>query len=288
MGKQPILSESRESPEMSCEQDMTITKPAENMKDMKERLQVYLLKESEEEEDDYEEEIEDVQDVEEDKKGNDTKIKTYIIESNLKTAMDIRNLPPYIAIAGSNDEKLFNMKLNLGKEPEYVYIDTSDPRFWLFHSAYESMKLKKLMDIVVASNGSFLDHSWFASNFLENDCNIGHGSGFGLKYRNGFLSQPDDSAQEYLRRFSMLFWGGSPDELLKDLKKNTKISPGLTLSRTNRLYETDAGMASEQIRRNGQFTLLKGDSIETHLLAVDIIRERDMRDSYVVLRTRTG
>jgi len=233
------------------------------MKDMKEQLQSYLLGEVEEDEESEEEE-----------RGNDKKIKTYIIESNLPTPEKLRGLPPSLTVSKSADESLYNVEVKTSRGSEYLFIDSSDSRFWLFHAALESGYLNSIMDEVVARNDSKLDYSWFASSFLERQCNIGGGSGFGLRYKNSFIGRNKDLDQKYLRTFSMLFWGGRPDEVLAGLKKNPDIASGLTLSRVGRVFRTDDGETREQISRKGKFTLFRGDSIDTHILAVDTIRNR--------------
>lgn len=242
---------------------MPLQKKVENMKEMKEALQAYLLKEVEAEE--YEEEEE---------KGNDKKIKTYIIESNINKPKAISKIPSNANIIKTEDENLINIGIRLRNTIEYIYVDASDPRFWLFHTASESGFIDDFMNDIVARNNSYLDYSWFSSNFLEGKCNIGYGSGFGLKFKNFFLSKDDELKEKYLSSFSMLFWGGRPDEVIAGLKKNPDIASGLTLSRINRVFETDDGIVNEQINRKGKFTLFKGDSIDSHFLAVDTIKKR--------------
>jgi hypothetical protein len=137
-----------------------------------------------------------------------------------------------------------------------------------------SNKMQAFVNELVLANNSQLDFSWFASNFLENECAIGQGEGFGLKYENTFLASTVFLDDGPLRRFSMLFWGGKPTDVLVGLKSNPGLVSGVSLSRVKQIFRTDAGYVKESISRDGRFTLTKGDSFDSHLLAVDKVKEK--------------
>jgi hypothetical protein len=117
-----------------------------------------------------------------------------------------------------------------------------------------------------------LDFAWFASNFLEKNCALGKEEGFGLKYINSFVENNNNFDENTLRSFSMLFWGGHPKDVLEGLKKNAALASGVSLSRVKQVFRTDDGYVKENISREGKFTLTKGNSIDSHLLAVDKIK----------------
>jgi len=244
---------------------MSALKETKDMKEMKEGLQNYLLKIVDE-------------DQENEEQGNDKKIKTYIIESNISTPEKIAHLPKYSVIKPTDNSNLKIIHLpdipikKSNKEKQLIYLDSSDPRFWLLHTNVGSKKMQAFVDELVLKNNSQLDFSWFASNFLENNCAIGQGEGFGLKYENSFLADTNSLDEGPLRRFSMLFWGGRPSDVLKGLKGNPGLASGVSLSRVKQIFRTEDGYVKENISRDGQFTLTKGNSIDSHLLAVDNIK----------------
>ncbi len=244
---------------------MSSLKETKDMKEMKEGLQNYLLK------------IVDG-DQENEDQGNDKKIKTYIIESNISSPGSISHIPKYSVIKTTDNPnlKIIHLPDNRLKkghtEKQLIYLDSSDPRFWLLHTNIGSTKMHAFVNEFVLANNSQLDFSWFASNFLENKCAIGQGEGFGLKYENSFLNGTDFLDEGPLRRFSMLFWGGRPKDVLDGLKTNPGLVSGVSLSRVKRIFRTDDGYVKENISRDGQFTLTKGDSIDSHLLAVDNVK----------------
>lgn len=232
--------------------------PISNMKEMKDTLQAYLLK------------TENL--PEDDEKGNEKKIKTYIIESNISDPGKIKKTPKNTHFSKTEDPKLFQISVPSDHQTEMLYFDCSDPRFWLVHSAGKSDTIKNFIKEIVTSNRSYLDYSWYSSNFLENNCKIGHGTGFGIRYENSFLKNETEVDEKYLRRFSMLFWGGRPSDVLVGLKSNSELVSGVTLSSVRRILKTEAGFVKESIGHKGTFLLTKGDSIDSHLLAVDNVK----------------
>ena len=231
--------------------------PANNSKNMKEDLQNYLLK------------IEDEESEEE--KRNDKKLKTYIIESNITTPEKINYFPMGSQLSKSDDPNLFNITIGQGKR-EVIYVDNTDKRFWLLHTGAESNLANEFIKELVTKNKSNLDFSWFSSNFLENKCSIGKWDGFGLKYENSFIPK-DRVDDDNLRSFSMLLWGGRPQEILSGLKSNSDLLSSVSLASIKNIYTTDAGFVKENINREGKFTLTKGDSIDSHLLAVEKVKD---------------
>jgi hypothetical protein len=243
---------------------MLSLKETKDMKEMKDSLQDYLLK------------VVDETDEDEDQ-GNDKKIKTYIIESNIDAPEKISHTPKNSIIKKTDNPNLKiiylpEIRIKKGTEKQLIYLDSSDPRFWLLHTNVGSTKMRGFVNELVNRNNSQLDFAWFASNFLENKCDIGIGEGFGLKYQNSFLNGSDLVDDGPIRRFSMLFWGGKPQDVLGGLKTNPGLVSGVNLSRVKRLFKTEDGYVKENISREGQFTLTKGDSIDSHFLAVDNVK----------------
>lgn len=238
---------------------MPILKEVKNTKEMKDTLQDYLQKINEEEPD-------------EEEKKNNKKIKTYIIESNIDAPLKIKHLPMGAGLIKTEASNLTLVRIPHNYGHDLIYVDSSDKRFWLLHTGCESSRIGEFINELVTTNKSQLDFSWFSSNFLEKKCNIGTGEGFGLKYENSFLEGEAESRENYLRSFSMLFWGGKPSEVLVGLKNNENLVSGVTLSRVKQIFRTEAGYVKESISREGKFTLTKGDSFDSHLLAVDKVK----------------
>ena len=233
------------------------------MKEMKDLLESHLLKINDEPEEDTED------------KRNNTKIKTYIIESNIDNPKKIKTLPENSLLKETNDNNLYQLNFNQNIGSGQIFLDISDKRYWILHSIGESNKIQKYIQKLVTSNESHLDYSWFSSNFLEEKCAIGTGEGFNIKYKNSFLDeQNDEMVKRSLKSFTMLFWGTQPSEVISGLKENSTLASGVSLSRIKQLVKTDDGFVKENIGREGKFTLWKGDSIDSHLWAVEDIKSK--------------
>jgi hypothetical protein len=239
---------------------MATFKPVENLKEMRESLQDYLLKVV----DDTEEGIEESK--------NSKKIKTYIIESNTPDPRKIENVPAIAKFIPTKVTTLFSVRLEKGREVETGYLDITDPRFWLFHTGMESGLVEGFVHGLILNNHSMLDHSWFSSTFLEEKCSFGKNDGFGLKFRNSFLGKREEG-NDRLHYFSMLVWGAKTSSVLPVLRNTTGVASGVTLSRIKQLYETELGYIKETVNYNGKFTLTKGDSIDSYLQSINKIKD---------------
>lgn len=211
---------------------------------------------------------EDYQKDEEEGKKNDKKIKTYIIESNGSKPQDGVSMPEGASLRTTDDENLFVVDYREGGHNP-IYIDTSDSRFWSVHSYAGSEHVHDFLKYFITQNKSRLDFSWFPSNFLETKCDIGLKEGFNLKYENAFFKA---DAGKNLRKLSMVLWGGRPSEIFGGLKLNQDLAAALSLSMVRASFSTDLGYVKESIDWRGKFVLGKGDSFESHLLAVDKVK----------------
>jgi len=238
----------------------TLTKVS-NMKEMRDTLETHLLNISDKKEEDEE-------------KGNSVKIKTYIIESNIDNPQKLKKIPPGSSLLKTDDNKLFQVNYVKNNSRTQIYFDISDERFWLFHSFGESKIVENFVNSIVTYNNNQLDYSWFSSNFLENECSLGIGEGFNIKYNNSFLDLDNNLLDNSLKSFTMLFWGAKPKDVLSGLKDNSTLVSGVSLSKIKQVIKTDDGFVKENIGRNGKFTLWKGDSIDSHLWAVENIKEK--------------
>jgi hypothetical protein len=197
------------------------------------------------------------------------KIKTYIIESNiselnsnsLKGAFEIRNT--------ANDSlKIlrFRMKNNESKD---FYLDVTDKRFWKLYSLQDSSNTGKIIKGLVESNFSRLDYLWLPSTSLEKYMCYGKETGFSLKFKNKLNNLTDDNKP---RDISMRFWGGGAGDFLGSLRNNPPVQQGISLSSIGINHSVEGGYCKENISNFGKFTLMKGNSIDSHFNIVEKIK----------------
>lgn len=236
---------------------MAVLNFVENMRDMRDELEAYALRVGREE-------------VEEDDEGNNKKVKTYLIESNIPA-------PKPNDLFKVFDTKDPNLKMleSRGQTKFLFYIDTSNERFWQVHTADPAYLADRVLREYIVKNNSKLDFSWFYSNFLEQECAIGNTKGFKLRFRDLFSHLPEGSNGEEpnIERFSMLFWGGKASEIIGALRETTLVE-GVNLSAILTKYFIGRGFSKENIQNNGKFTLTKTNSIDSHLNAVNKISEK--------------
>jgi len=189
------------------------------------------------------------------------KLKTYVIESNIAEINSETFKYPF-KILNTSDETLKILKTTFNEKSYlYFYLDISDPRFWKLHSLYDSKLTEDIITKLVESNNSRLDYLWLSSNFLEKYMSFGKNNGFGVKFKNKF---GDEKNEEEIKNISIRFWGGGAKEVIHDLKQNQRLVKGLSISSIGINNIIEGGFSNENIANFGRFTMMKGNSIDSH------------------------
>ncbi|WP_124216879.1 hypothetical protein [Candidatus Mancarchaeum acidiphilum] len=236
----------------------------ETLKEMKEEMQNYLVK--------YTDEIENYDNKSQ--KTNDKKIKTYIIESNNPKPEDVI-WPENINLIPTKDRNLKLIKTKISNNQGISYLDCSDPRFWYLHTNIDSNNTKKIINDLVNHNKSKLDFCWYSSNFLEKKVGFGKSEGFNIKFRNEFLTKKEKNEENSVKEFSMLLFGGGAKEVLDSLRqKGNPLISNVTLTQIKQTFNSDSGFVKESIGYKGSFTLNKGDSIINHFNTLDSVKNK--------------
>ena len=197
------------------------------------------------------------------------KLKTYVIESNIPevTASSIKGFE----VENTEDPSLKILKANLNiKNPLRFYLDISDKRFWKLHSLYDSIATENVIKNIVEQNYSKLDFLWFSSNLLEKYMELGRQTGFGIKFKNKFSV---NGSEEDIQDVSMRFWGGGAKEVIGDLRQNSRLVKGISLSSIGINHSVEGGFTKENITNSGKFTLITGNSIDSHFNIVEKIKQ---------------
>ena len=236
---------------------MSVLNLVENMREMRDELEAHALRINREE-------------IEEEDSGNNKKVKTYLIESNIPK-------PISDELFKVSDTKDANLKMLQSRDSNkfLFYADTSDNRFWQLHTAEPAQPSYKILKKYILKNNSHLDFSWFYSNFLEDECSIGTTKGFNIRFKDIFneIQEEIDNNVPNIEKFSMLFWGGKASEVITALR-TTALSEGISLSAILTKYYIDNSYSKEKIQSYGKFTLTKTNSIDSHLTAVNKISKR--------------
>jgi hypothetical protein len=107
------------------------------------------------------------------------------------------------------------------------------------------------------------------SVLLERYMDLGKETGFSLKFKNKFNRFDDE---DELKDVSMRFWGGGAKKILEGLRNNPPIERGISLSSIGINHPVEGGFCKENISYFGRFTLMKGNSIDSHFNLLEKIK----------------
>ncbi len=210
------------------------------------------------------------------------KLKTYVIESNIPR-VNSESIKGLFSIQDTNDSSLKILKANLNpKTALSFYLDISDSRFWKLHSMYDSNTTEDIIKKMVEQNYSRLDFLWLSSNLLEKYMELGKQTGFGVKFKNKF-SRKDE---EEIKDVSMRFWGGGAKEVIQDLRGNQRLIKGISLSSIGLNHTVEGGFTKENISNSGKFTVIKGNSVDSHFNIVEKIKKDYSKKLEIIERSR--
>ncbi len=197
------------------------------------------------------------------------KLKTYVIESNIPE-VNSGSIKGNFHIQNTSDNSLKILNIELSEKNKFsFYLDVYDKRFWKLHSLYDSSTTKHIIKKLVECNSSKLDYLWLPSNLLEKYMEFGNKNGFGVKFKNKFINKEN---KEEIKTVSMRFWGGGAEEVIDHLRRSQRLVKGISLSSIGIDYLIEGGFSKENIANFGRFTMMKGNSIDSHFNIVDKIK----------------
>ena len=212
-------------------------------------------------------------------------IKTYIVEahlpedtseSNIQNGLERISSIPLVGkrtaqINSTKDRTLYWLSFRFKREDVTIYIDVSNPRFWILHSMNKSTSLDWLLDRLLKES-EFLDRSWMWPELLEEISLLGLFHGLGLDYDRRKFKDIDVEdgvspiESEYLK---MQLWGTKANHVFQQLKRT--IPSATTLSKVKVKYwlshEPDEKFSIDDIKFDGKITA-RGTSFQSHLSLV--------------------
>lgn len=173
-------------------------------------------------------------------------VKTYLLEAHaLRGATHgavLRrvqaNIAPEVLRAKGNfrvhetDEELFfNVDFRYRDESAVLYIDASDTRFWLVHSAGRSVFVDPLIQRLVSNTYDF-DSAWLPTQLLEKVSQMGLLRGLGLDYDRRPVPDVDFEVPSAPVQFlKMQLWGNRAEDVLGVLRAREAFPGSTTLSK---------------------------------------------------------
>src|SRR6266849_6934537 len=117
------------------------------------------------------------------------------------------------------EEFFYRIEATWASNSAEFYVDASDHRFWVLHSASNSVKADRILHRVIAHD-SHLDSAWLPMQLLERVSYMGAFKGLHLDYDHRGVPDVEfdvpDAPVEYLK---MQLWGNRAREVLRILRQ---------------------------------------------------------------------
>jgi len=195
----------------------------------------------------------------------------------------------------SSDESLIIVEGSVKSERIILFLDVSDPRFWLVHSMASSVSLDWLFERIITTLPE-IDQVWLPNSLLVKIAGMGTFKGLGLDYDRRAVQDVDfegpDAPVEFLK---MQLWGNRAAEVLDLFRFSESFKHYTTLSKVKiKFVSASTGQKEhftiDDFKFNGKVTA-RGTSFQCHLtLVADIYRRykaavRQIEEKYALLWT---
>jgi len=181
-------------------------------------------------------------------------VKTYLVEAHrLRAADHDRTLQliraTFVAdvlgrrvdtrVHETQDDRFFNVEFGRRDEQDVLYVDASNPRFWLVHSTAKSNDVDPIIERLVNNTNEF-DHVWIPIQLLMRIAQFGSLRGLGLDYDRREVPDVDFEAPNAPVEFLKIqLWGNRAGRVLEILKQEGAFPDATTLSKVKVKYFPD-------------------------------------------------
>lgn len=212
--------------------------------------------------------------------GRLTDLKTYLVENNSELHQEVctENLQINIDQTGLDDIKI--LTLTDRKKPErhlQFYLDKTDARFPVFHTFELAKNTNPMMTHMINSSEMNLDNAWLSTGLLRSISNeFGNiGYGYDVRHKDYFRQEADDTGPiKPDGYFRMSVYGSRADKILRLLLKDEDVSGLISCSKVRVGRGTKGAGIVDDLYYNGRFNVVEGDSIEDHIILVNMVKER--------------
>lgn len=215
-------------------------------------------------------------------------VKTYLIEAHVSETApqgDAATVaervftgehPPIrndIQLVAGDEEGLLTIKTLYRRERITIYLDHSNPRFWVLHSTNSSTALDTILGRLVKTSPE-LDRVWFPADLLERATDLGDFRGLSLSYDRGAIEDIDfDAPDAPVEMLKMQLWGRKAGDVLQLLRRERGGFPRETsLAKVKIKYwiDDEGAFALDDIKYNGKVTT-RGTSFDGHIELISTI-----------------
>jgi hypothetical protein len=175
------------------------------------------------------------------------------------------------SVRRAEDPTLGVAEFNFQGERVSLFVDYSNPRFWLAHSMSGSSALDYVVGAAVRRTPA-LDRAWLPADLLAQASTLGALRGLGLDYDRRRLPDVDLESEEAPVAFmKMQLWGNTADGVLNLLREH--FPHETTLAKIKLRYQlrsTDDEFSIDDIKFDGKVTA-RGNSFDTHTALITAV-----------------
>lgn len=177
----------------------------------------------------------------------------------------------------TDEELFFNVEVRSGDESAVLYVDASNTRFWLVHSAGRSLFVDPIIQKLIANTYEF-DSAWLPIQLLERVAQMGSLRGLGLDYDRRPVPDVDFELQTAPVQFlKMQLWGNRAGDVLRILRAQEAFPDSTTLSKVKVKYWLDRNQDSlfsiADIKYDGKITA-RGTSFQSYITLLSALYRR--------------
>jgi hypothetical protein len=195
-----------------------------------------------------------------------------------KTAFSERSLGNVIRprFHRAEEPTLLSVELDVRGERLVIYVDYTNPRYWLLHSMGSSNAMDWLIERSVKATPE-LDRAWLPAGLLEHISRMGSFRGLSLDYDRRVVPDVDFQAPEIPVEFlKMQLWGNKAGDILGILRAEGAFPHETTLSKVKIKFwldgKSDEEFSLDDIKYDGK-TTARGTSFQSHIALISRVYE---------------
>lgn len=209
-----------------------------------------------------------------------TLLKSYVLETQFRahTGAAFEQVSAVLNSAGAGrvdfvvepteDATLHDLTVRRRGAAFHAYLDTGNPRFWIFHTMGGSGSVDWAIERL--SSGLEFDRMWLPADLLESLTGLGRFRGLGLSFdRRPF--GVDEEADQQVAFLKMQLWGNRAAAILEVLRGQGAFPGQTTLSKVRLRYDLDDAHTEftlDDIKYDGKVTA-RGTSFASHVALLE-------------------